>query len=363
MAYLSGSEQTTITASITELFPALWFNSKKTVRPNVKTMTDFILKVNLDTTPGKKAFLDKQDTEQGRTYIRQTFSVINPKMLQEKMENAVAVTNYIIDSHLQSKIKQVIWGYRKKPVGVPKDHAGDIFLMFQSGDIIGVSLKAGGEKTQEPKLNTYVGTTLRQEYFKRSSPNAERNLKKRLWKEVYSKVGAPKSVTEENYYVVSGKQTKTNKVMVESLVKFWTKSGGDKPNNAFDKKYQTMAKVCREELCKVVNKDVKATKEWIFKEFRLQTPQKVPLVLVKAVRLKASELGDPLPNFLPKVTRVKAYLNTASVQEWFIDIMSSNKKLTLLMTIRSDAGFRPDKPKGKIGKFNMLKLLYRGVKK
>ena len=33
------------------------------------------------------------------------------------------------------------------------------------------------------------------------------------------------------------------------------------------------------------------------------------------------------------------------------------------MTIRSDAGFRPDKPKGKIGKFNMLKLLYRGVKK
>jgi hypothetical protein len=363
MAYLSGSEQTTITASITELFPALWFNSKKAVRPNVKTMTDFIMKVNLRTTPGKKAFLDRQDTEQGETYIRQTFSVINPKMLQEKMENAVAITNYIIDSHQQSIIKQVIWGYRKKPAGVPKDHAGDIFLMFQSGDIIGVSLKAGGDKTQEPKFNTYVGTTLRQDYFKQSSPNAERSLKKKLWKEVYSKVGAPKSVTEENYYVVSGKQTKTNKVMVESLVKFWTKSGGDKPNNAFDKKYQTMAKVCREELCKVVNKDVKATKEWILKEFRLQTPQKVPLILVKAVGLRASEQGDPLPNFLPKVTKVKAYLNPTSVQEWFIDLMTNKKKMTLLMTIRSDAGFRPDKPKGKIGKFNMLKLLYRGVKK
>ena len=87
--YLSGGEQTTINSTITELFPALWFNSKKAVRPNVKTMTDFIMKVNLRTTPGKKAFLDRQDTEQGETYIRQTFSVINPKMLQEKMENLI----------------------------------------------------------------------------------------------------------------------------------------------------------------------------------------------------------------------------------------------------------------------------------
>ena len=33
------------------------------------------------------------------------------------------------------------------------------------------------------------------------------------------------------------------------------------------------------------------------------------------------------------------------------------------MTIRSDAGCRPEKPKGKLGKFNMLKLQYNGVKK
>ena len=43
--------------------------------------------------------------------------------------------------------------------------------------------------------------------------------------------------------------------------------------------------------------------------------------------------------------------------------MSNKKKLTLKMTIRSDSGFRPDKPKGKLGKFNMLKLQYGGVKK
>ena len=43
--------------------------------------------------------------------------------------------------------------------------------------------------------------------------------------------------------------------------------------------------------------------------------------------------------------------------------MSNKKKLTLKMTIRSDSGFRPDKPKGTLGKFNMLKLQYGGVKK
>ena len=113
----------------------------------------------------------------------------------------------------------------------------------------------------------------------------------------------------------------------------------------------------------MVNKNVKATKEWITKEFRLQKAQKVPLIVVKAVRDTYKELGDPLPNFLPKVTKVKAYLNRNSVQEWFIDLMSNKKKLTLKMTIRSDAGFRPEKPKGKLGKFNMLKLQYGGVKK
>jgi len=35
----------------------------------------------------------------------------------------------------------------------------------------------------------------------------------------------------------------------------------------------------------------------------------------------------------------------------------------LLMTIRSDSEFRRAKPKGKLGSFVGLKLLYRGIKK
>ena len=359
--YLKGGEMTTVTATMTELFPALWFNKNRRKPGNVKELEDFIY--DYDNKQNNGAYLDRQDKDAGEKNITLAFTKIEPKIKEEKFLNAFAITNYIFDTHAENPIKEVVWGYRKKPKGVPDNHSGDIFLIHKSKEITGISLKAGKEKSMEPKLNTYVGTTLRQPYYKKVDPSAENRLKKRLWKDVYSKIKAPKSVTESNYYITSGERTTTNKDMVQSLVAFWTRSGGDKPNNAFDKSYQVLTKICREELCKVVNKNVQATKEWIRKEFRLQVEQEVPLIVVKAVRNTASELGDPLPRFLPKVTKVKAYLNPNSVQEWFIDIMSNKKKLTLKMTIRSDSGFRPEKPKGKIGKFNMLKLQYSGVKK
>ena len=69
-------------------------------------------------------------------------------------------------------------------------------------------------------------------------------------------------------------------------------------------------------------------------------------------------------NFLSKVTKVHAYINKNSVQEWFIDVSDAKgKKLTLLMTVRSDSEYRKEKRKGKLGALAMLKLLYRGVKK
>jgi len=361
MAYLQGMEQTTVTATMTELFPALWFNTKNSKPTNSKELENFIY--DYDNSKSNKAYVDDKDKKQGEKFITLAFSKIEPRMKEEKIQNAYAITKYLYDTHAENPISYVVWGYRKKPKGVPDNHSGDVFLMHTNKEITGVSLKAGGEKTMEPKLNTYVGTTLRQPYYKEIDSQAETKLKNRLWEEVYSKIKTPKSVTKNNYYEVQNERQKPHPDMVAGLVAFWTRSGGDKTNNAFDKAYQVMAKVCREELVKIVNKNVKATKEWIIKEFRLQKEQKVPLLLIKAVKENYMELGDPLPNFLPKVTKIKAYLNTNSVQEWFIDLMSKNKKLTLKMVIRSDSGFRPEKPKGKIGKFNMLKLQYKGVTK
>ena len=89
----------------------------------------------------------------------------------------------------------------------------------------------------------------------------------------------------------------------------------------------------------------------------------VPLVLVKAVGAKAEAQLASVKDFLPAVSKVKAYLKINSVQEWFIDLKGDNNhKLTLLMTIRSDSEYREQKQKGKLGAYTMLKLLYSGAK-
>ena len=353
--YLVGGEQTTVTATMTELFPALWFNTKNKKPSNAKELQQFIYDYG---NSSNKAYIDGQDQKAGKENINIAFTKINPKMFEEKMQNAFAITCYLYHTHEDNPISYVVWGYRKKPKGVPDNHSGDIFIMHKNNDITGVSLKAGKEKSMEPKLNTYVGTTLRQPYYKSLDSSAESRLKKRLWKDVYSKIKAPKTVNENNYYTTNNDRLAPNKDMVTSLIAFFKRDF-----NKFDKGYNVMNTICREEIAKMVNKNVKATKEWILTEFRLQKAQKVPLIVIKAISDTYKELGDPLPNFLPKVTKVKAYLNKNSVQEWFIDLMSNKKTITLKMAIRSDAGFRPEKPKGKLGKFNMLKLQYNGVKK
>ena len=78
--------------------------------------------------------------------------------------------------------------------------------------------------------------------------------------------------------------------------------------------------------------------------------------------MKADEQGDKLAKIFPRINRVRAYLNTASVQEWFIDVFAGKEKLTLMMTIRSDSEYREAKQKGKLGAYMGLKLLYRGYK-
>ena len=85
--------------------------------------------------------------------------------------------------------------------------------------------------------------------------------------------------------------------------------------------------------------------------------------MVKAIKTNFHLAGDPLVDILPRATKIHAYLNTNSVQEWFIDVTAGKETVTLLMTIRSDSEFRKTKTKGKLGAFVSLKLLYRGIKK
>lgn len=363
-SYLTGGQQTTVNSTITELFPALSFNNNYNPKSS-DDLEDFINRLDLSSAKSKKTFVTESNLKAGKEFVVLK-DRIRPDMKKEKFQNAFAITKFLFETHKNRPIEKVMWGYREKPKGVPANHAGDIFVFFKnkqiSPAIAGISLKAGTEKSSEPKLNSYVKTTLTKPMWLKSAPKAMDELKKELWTKVYSKVpGLPKSVTKDNYFISTGTKgaTKPNVILVEKLIDFF-----EADPKYFDELYGTMNKVCREKLCEVINNDLKATKQWINEEFRLEKRDvEVPLVLVKAIRTNFELSGDPLVDLLPRVTKVNAYLNKNSVQEWFIDLIAGRDKVTLLMTIRSDSEFRRAKPKGKLGSFVGLKLLYRGIKK
>ena len=86
VAYLQGGAQTTVTATMTELFPALWFNTKNKKPTSVKELENFIYDYD---NKSNKAYLDGQDRESGAKNIDLAFTKIEPKMKQVKLQNAM----------------------------------------------------------------------------------------------------------------------------------------------------------------------------------------------------------------------------------------------------------------------------------
>ena len=359
--YLSGGEQTTINATITELFPALVFNSKKDFS-TPQQISEFVSTLDLDSNGAKKSFVNQSNIESAEGYISK-MSSIKPSTRDVKLANALAIFKWIKKYNKEREIEKVVWGYREKPAGVPTNHSGDIFLVFKNQriepKIVGVSLKAGSKSSKEPKLNSYVGTTFKKPMWKKAYPKALDQLKDELWDEVYSKVpNLPKTVTKKNYLTLTSNRQVPNKILQESILRLFKNDP-----LMFDALYVRMNTICRNKLISMVNGNINATKEWIEQEFRLEKKNvDVPMVLVKAIGENAeAHSTDPLRDFLPTVSSVRGYLKAGSVQEWFIDLQNNNNhKMTLTMTIRSDSEYRESKQKGKLGAFTMLKLLYRG---
>jgi len=367
MAFLSGSESTTINSTITELYPAIAFNNGKKfseIDEFQKFIIDLADKDRLYTGKTAKSFVDQDDSIKEKKLIYDTNN-IRPQMRDEKISNAIGILNYFYDQHKIREIEKIVWGYRAKPKGVPSGHAGDDFIFYKSKQkpqILGISLKAGTAKSNEPKLNSYVRSTITKDYWKRAIPNAEQNLKKRLWTNAYSKLFGldKKKVNANNWIDLSGKNQRVNEEVIKSVLRTFKNK-----NSLFEQLYIIQNKESRKQLVEMINKNFKTSLMWIEDQFRLEKPKtevEVPLLLVKAVGNKASEQGDKLARIFPKISKIKAYLNTSSVQEWFIDVFSGKEKLTLLMTIRSDSEYREAKQKGKLGAYTMLKLLYRGYR-
>jgi len=336
---------TTLNASITELLPALAFNSK--YRPSsVEDFKKFLYTLNLKIGKAKGSFSPK-DANSAKLVIDK-LPTLDDKFLKTKIENAIGITNYLYNLDRTKPIKNVIWGYRAKPKGVPKDHAGDIFVEFKTKELIGISLKAGTAKSKEPLKNTYVGTQYKALKVETSKYESD------LWDRVYSKVPGVKQVANKTNFV-------KNKEVTKAYVDYYVED-----EDGANKLYNEMLVVAREHFCDVLNNLKKEEFiDWVQNTFNLQRKEeKVPLIMVKAVGMTAEQKSDDIVDMIPLITKHYAYLNNTSVQEYLIDIHSPSDKKTLKMTIRSDSGVRPEKGtsgQGRLGQYLQLKMQYSGV--
>ncbi len=331
-----GIGETTLNASITELFPAIAWEKSFRVGTNIEKFYDFLLEQD----PEKLKCVNKQDVKAANDTIQKASE---SSKFSEKMLNAMGVYKYLVDENKGKTIKQVYWGYRAKPKGVPKNHPGDIFVEFNDGEMLGVSLKAGGKKTKEPKLNTYVNPI-----FSAFKDNGVKKLRKELHDKVYSKI---EGMPDANSYDGS-KRRDTAKALV-ALSK--------KDNKKYEQLYDQHLEISRGAVINLFNKNKNKTLDYIRSEILRDAPD-VPTKVIKAVKDDFEEItaNDELGVFLPSVRFIKAYPSRSSKQNWFLELKSKDQTVTMEMSIRTNkAGNAGQK---KLGQFFNLAVKYNSLK-
>lgn len=329
-----GMSETTLNSTITELVPSLAFMAKKRFN-NVSDLYDFV-----SSTSGNEyeVYVNTRDQEAGKKFIEQ---MPTSSKFEEKMENALAILKYLNDLNKETPIDKVKWGYRAKPDGVPSSHKGDLFVIFKNGNILGVSLKAGGEKTAEPQLNTYVN-----KFFDDFGYTTEKTaLKDEVYNAVHSTLGLPKDWDS---------RTK-KRSSVKTINEYKRKNSRE-----YETKYDQMLEIIRDSIIKAVNKNKDNAIDYIKKQV-IKKDEDVPLVVIKAFGTDYKKVTDEddLEVFLPKVRSIRAYKSPSSKQNWFIELSAGGRdKITMNMSVRSNA----TAPNNKIAQGFNLAVKFNGIK-
>ncbi len=332
-----GMAETTLNASMTELFPAIAWETGYKMTTSVDDFYDHLLEQDVS----KLTCVQPSDAAAAIQTIQKASE---SSKFTDKMQNAMGVYKYLVEENKSKPIKQVYWGYRAKPSGVPKNHPGDIFIEFNDGKILGVSLKAGGKKTKEPKLNTFVNPIFTA--FKQ--PRRTSLLRRKLHQQVYSKIkGMPPS----------GSYDKTKKAVTKKLLV----DLNAKNNTLYEKLYDDHLEICRKAIIDLFNQNNVKTLNYIKTEILRDAPD-VPTKVVKASGESFEEItsNDELGVFLPMVKFVRAYESKTAKQNWFIELKSKDEFVTMEMSIRTNkSGGAGDK---KLGQFFNLAVKYNSLK-
>ena len=333
-----GMSQTTLNASITELFPCIAFLTGIKAR-SVKNNRDFYNKIIANNNPSLPCYVNARDAAAGREFIEKAE---NGKF-DEKVRNAINVLRWIEGVNRAHPIANVFWGYRAKPRGVRTNHPGDIFLQFQNGQMLGVSLKAGGATTDEPKLNTYVKPIY--DFYGKSREYDQ--LKEKLWPQYMQVLG----VTEDD------KKKWGTKALAMKTYDF------EQINpKAYDALYDQNLAIIKQELANLLNSDMQKTKRWLLENLTNQD-RDVPLVVVKTTQMTArrDKSSDVLTEALASVSSIMASPTPktgSSKQGWYI-ALSDGSKLQLEFTTRTNKVGAMHK----MGQFANLAVKFNKVKK
>ena len=336
-----GMQETTLNSSITELFPCIaWENGWA----NPTSVDDFYQKlITVDTNTLK--CVGSQDREAAKETIAKA---PDSSKYQTKMENALGILKYLRIQNKQSPIKNILWGYRAKPSGVDDKHPGDMYITFKDNKVLGVSLKAGGKSTHEAKLNTYVNPVW--EAFGKQRELVA--LRKKLHKEVYSKI--PDMPSETEYDTGKGRN------ITGKILKDFNRTNNKKYEQYYDKQLEIM----RGAIIDLFNKNSKQSFKYI-KENILRNAPDVPTIVIKGVGDDFQQVtdDDEVGVFLAVTKYIVAYKSTKSKQNWHIDLVSGGGKetLTMNMVIRSNKGGHAGVKK--LGQYYNLSVKFNSVAK
>lgn len=337
-----GMQETTLNSSITELFPSIAFGEK--IDPNLSADVFYnkIVKVNKDKGQSLGAYKNKTALDAGKSIIDKATA---SSKFEEKVTNAQAITKWLLGEDQRKTISKVVWGYRNntKPEGVAPNHKGDIFAVFSDGNILGISLKAGGVGTAEPQFNSYVRPIFTS--FEMLSEYAK--LEKQSYETFYT--GIP-NIPKFNQY---------GKSIMTKAIGMFEKNQPDK----YEKLYDAQLAWLRETICEMVNDNQAKAKNWLLREVAAEQ-MGVPLIVLKAAGSSVSVIDDEdiikdCVQVAKKSNGIKAYPSTSSKQNWHIDLVCQKKTTTLNFSIRTNkTGISH-----KLGQYINLAVKFNGIKK
>ncbi len=342
-----GMSSTTLNASITELFPAVAFELGLRKNVNKETFYKKIYDEGIKLGVGG-VYKNKTAQKAGREVI--STAKDTSTMFDEKLGNALDLFKYIMDTYDRKTIDKIVWGYRNntKPAGVKSNHKGDIFLVFDDGQITGLSIKATSGGQSPPQFNSYVRAIYNSKSFNKLSEFEK--LKKVSYDNYYTNIlGIPdfKDYGKPNMTAVVGKFEK----------------GVGKKNNLYNKKYDDQLAWLKKTVMDLLKNNPEETKDWLLKEVCAEQ-EDVPLIVLHATKTGVHTIDDEEEIKMCVKVSLKGKQgvgveSASGKQDFFVILKCKGKPTKLAFSIRTNkAGIAH-----KLGQYINLAVKFNGIKK